>query len=155
MKILLLNQSIGSRVHLCGTKNMTEAIVAFLGSRKGGTAASELQWTLYGRYFTAGGHMYCSLNEVLYCGHYMEGSSQLVDTGIAAWMKCVTVNIIWKVLHSSWRIVLLSESIVFGEHYMEGTSYQVDECIAAWTKCVTVKIKWITGRRRFVNLFLT
>ena len=61
---------------------------------------SALQWTLYGRYYTAGGHWYCSLNEVRYSEHYMEGTSQQVDTGITAWMKCVTVNILWKILHS-------------------------------------------------------
>ena len=62
-----------------------------------------------GREFTAGGHWYCSLNEVRYSEHYMEGTSQQVGTGIVAWMKCVTVNIIWKVLHSRWTLVLQLE----------------------------------------------
>jgi len=32
-----------------------------------------------------------------------------VDSGIAAGMKCVTVNIIWKILHSRWTVVLQLE----------------------------------------------
>jgi hypothetical protein len=67
---------------------------------------SVLQWTLYGRYFTAGGQWYCILNGVCYNEHYMEDTSQQVDSGIAAWMECVTMNIIWKILHSSWTVVL-------------------------------------------------
>ena len=64
-----------------------------------------LQWTLIGRYFTASGQWYCSLNGVCYSEHYVEGTSQQVDSGIAAWMECVTVNINWKVLHSRWTVV--------------------------------------------------
>jgi len=30
----------------------------------------------------------------------MENTSELVDSGIAGWKHCVTVNIIWKILHS-------------------------------------------------------
>ena len=36
------------------------------------------------RYFTAGGHWYCKLNEVRYSEHYMEDTSQQMDSGIAA-----------------------------------------------------------------------
>jgi hypothetical protein len=32
----------------------------------------------------------------------LEDTSQQVDSGIAVWMECVTVNIMWKILHSSW-----------------------------------------------------
>ena len=63
----------------------------------------------YGRYFTVGGQWYCSLNGVCYSEHYMEDTSQQVDSGIAAWMECVTVNIIWKLLHSRWTVVLQLE----------------------------------------------
>jgi len=44
-----------------------------------------LQWTLCGRYFTGGGQWYCCLNEVWYGEHYVEGTSQQVESGIAVW----------------------------------------------------------------------
>ena len=65
---------------------------------------SVLQWTLAGRYFTAGGQMYCSLNGVCYSEHYLYFTSQLVDSVVATWMECVTVNIIWNLLHSKWTL---------------------------------------------------
>jgi len=68
-----------------------------------------LQWTLCGRYFTAGGQFYCSLNGMCYSEHYVEDTSQQVDSCIAAWMACVTVNIMWKILHSKWTVVLQLE----------------------------------------------
>ena len=80
---------------------------------------SALQWTLSGSYFTAGGQWYCSLNGVLYIEHYLEDTSQLVDSGVAAWMECVTVNIMWR-----------------------DTSQQVDSGIAAWMECFTLNIIW-------------
>jgi len=43
---------------------------------------------------------------VCYSEHYVEVTVQEVDSGIAVWMKCVTVNIMWKVLRSRWRVVL-------------------------------------------------
>ena len=95
---------------------------------------AKVQSTLIGRYFTAGGHWYCGLNEVRYSEHYMDGTSQQVDTGIAASKKCVTVNIIWKILHSMWTLVLQLEWSGYSEHYTEGTSQQVDTGIAAWKK---------------------
>ena len=94
---------------------------------------SALQWTLSGRYFTAGGQWYCSLNGVCYSEHYledtsqpggqvycslnglwyiepyMEGTSQQVDSVIAAWMQCVTANIMWKVLQWRWTVVMQLE----------------------------------------------
>ena len=70
---------------------------------------SVLQWTLSGRYFTAGGQWYCSLNGVCYSEHYVEDTSQQVDSVIAGWMECVTVNNIWKVLHSRWTVLLQVE----------------------------------------------
>ena len=39
----------------------------------------------------------------------MEGTSQQVDSSIAARMECVTVNIMWKILHSRWAVVLQFE----------------------------------------------
>jgi len=125
---------------------------------------SALQWTLYGSYFTECGHWNCSLNELHYSEHYMEGPSQYVDTGIAGWIKCITVNIIWKVLHSMWALVLQFEwsalqwtlygryftvcghgycclkEVHYIEHYMDVTSQYVDNGIAVWIKCITVKM---------------
>jgi len=125
-----------------------------------------LQFQLSGRYFTAGGQWYCGLNEVCYSEHYLEDTSQQADSCIAAWMKCVTVNIICKVLHCKWTVVLRLEwcvlhwtlsgryftaggqcycglnEVCYSEHYLVGTSLQVDRCIAAWMKCVTLNIIW-------------
>jgi len=125
-----------------------------------------LQWTLSGRYFTAGGQWYCSLNVVCCCEHYMEDISQQEDSVITGWMECVTVDNIWKILHSSLTVVLQLEWSVFlwtlsgwyftaggewycslnevcySEHYMEDTAQQVDSGIAAWMNCVTVNIIW-------------
>jgi len=42
----------------------------------------------------------------------MEDTAQQVDSSIAAWMECVTVNIIWKLLHSRWTVVLQLECSV-------------------------------------------
>jgi len=39
----------------------------------------------------------------------VEGTAHQVDSSIAAWMVCVTVNIMWKVLHSRWTGVLQVE----------------------------------------------
>ena len=127
---------------------------------------SVLQWKLSERYFTVGGQCYCSLNVLCYSKHYLEGTSLQVESGIAAWMKCVTVNINWKILHDRWTVVLLLEGSVlqwtlsgryftaggqwycglnvvcYSEYYLEDTSHQVDGCIAAWMKCVTVNIIW-------------
>jgi hypothetical protein len=55
---------------------------------------------------------YCSLNEVCYSEHYVEGTSQQVYSVIAARMKCVTVNIMWKIFHNRWRVLLRVEEIV-------------------------------------------
>ena len=37
-----------------------------------------------GKYFTACGQWYCSLNGVCYSEHYVEGTAQQVDSGIVA-----------------------------------------------------------------------
>jgi len=73
---------------------------------------SVLQWTICGRYCTSGGQCYCGLNGVCYSEQYVEGTAQQVDSGIVAWMKCVTVNIMWKVMHRRWTVVLWIEWIV-------------------------------------------
>ena len=72
----------------------------------------KVQVTFVGRYFPAGGQWYCRLNRVCYSESYLEGTSQQVDSGIAAWMECVTVKVIWKVLHSRWTVVLPLEQSV-------------------------------------------
>jgi len=73
---------------------------------------SVLQWTLCGRYCTAGGQLYCGLKEVCYSEHYVEAIAQQVDSCIVDWMDCVTANIMWKVLHSRWTVVLCVECSV-------------------------------------------
>jgi len=35
----------------------------------------------------------------------VEGTAQQVDSTIAGRMECVTVNIMWKVQHSTWTVV--------------------------------------------------
>jgi len=115
-----------------------------------------LQWTLCGRYCTAGALCYCGLNVVCYSEHYAEGTAQQVDCVIVGWMLCVTVNIEWKGLHSRWTVVLWVECCVlqwavcgryctaggqlycglnvvcYSEQYVEGTAQQVDSCIVGW-----------------------
>ena len=127
---------------------------------------SVLQWTLCGGYSTASGQWYCSLNGVCYSKHYVEETSQQVDSGIAAWVECVTVNIMWKILHSRWTVVLQLEwsvlqwiicgryftacgqwycslnGVCYSEHYVEYNTQQVNSGIAAWVECVTVNIMW-------------
>ena len=127
---------------------------------------SVLQWALYGRYFRESGQLYCSFNGVCYSEHYFEDNSQQVDSGIVAWIDYVTVNIIWKIIHNSWAVILQLELIVlqwtlygryctgggqwycslnwlcYSEHYMEDTAQEVDSGISAWMECVTVNIIW-------------
>jgi len=67
---------------------------------------SVLQWTLCGKYCTAGGQLYCGFNGVCCSEHYVEGNSQQVDRGIVGWMECVSVNRMWNLLHSRWTLVL-------------------------------------------------
>jgi len=127
---------------------------------------SVLQWTLCRRYYTAGGQLYSGLNTVFYSEQYVEVTAQQVDCRVVAWMKCVTVNIMWKVLYSRWTVVLWLECKVlqwtvcgryctaggewycglnvkcYSEQYVEGTVQQVDSVIVAWMECVTVNIMW-------------
>jgi len=127
---------------------------------------SVLLWTLCGRYCAAGGQCYCRLKEVSYSENYVEDTAQQVRSGIAFWMECVTVNIMWKVLHSRWTVVLWLEcsvlqwtlcgsyctaggqwycslnGVCYSEHYVEGTEQQVDSGFVAWMHCVTVTIMW-------------
>jgi len=119
-----------------------------------------------GRYLTAGEQCNSRLTGGCYSEHYVEGTAQQVDSIIAGWMECVTMNIIWKVLHSSWTVLLQVEwnvlqwtlygkyctaggqyycglnGMCYNEHYMESTAQQVDSSIAGWMECVTVNIMW-------------
>jgi hypothetical protein len=52
-----------------------------------------IQWILFGRYLTLGEGWYYSLNKVPHVEHYVEGTSQHLDTGITAWIHSVTINI--------------------------------------------------------------
>jgi len=87
---------------------------------------SVLQWTVCGRYWTAGGQWYCGLNGVCYSEQYVEVSSQQVDSSIVGWMECVTE-----------------------EQYVESTEQQVDRGIVGWMECVTVNSMWKVLKRRW------
>ena len=89
-----------------------------------------------------------------YSEHYVESTVQQVDSGIAVWMECVTLNIIWKIRHSKWTVVLqfvwnLLQLILcvcyctaveqcycrlyglcYSEHLVEGTTQQMDSGIS-------------------------
>jgi hypothetical protein len=65
-----------------------------------------------------------------------------VVTGIAIWLKCVTVNIIWKTIQSMWKRALLLEWNALQWNCIEDTSQQVVTVIAAWLKCVILNIRW-------------
>jgi len=52
------------------------------------------------------------LNVMCYSEQYVEGTAQQVDNGIVCRMECVTVNSMWKVLHSKWTVVLWVECSV-------------------------------------------
>ena len=88
-----------------------------------------------------------------YSESYVDDTAQQVDSDIVAWMDCVTVNIVWKLLQSRWTVVLWLEwsvlqctlcgryctaggqwycglnGVCYIEHYVEGTEQQVDSSI--------------------------
>ena len=68
-----------------------------------------LQLTIYGSYCTAGGLWYCGLNGACYSEHYVEFIAQKVDSVIVGRMERVTVNSLWKLLHSMWTVLLWVE----------------------------------------------
>jgi len=96
---------------------------------------SVLQLTLCRSYCTAGIQLYCSSNGAFWSEHHEEITSQHVDSVFAAGMECVTVNILWKILHSRWTVVLHLEwrlnGVCYSEHYVGDTAQQVDNVIAA------------------------
>jgi hypothetical protein len=139
---------------------------------------SVLQWTVCGRYCTACGQRYCGLNGVCYSEQYVEGTAQQVDRGIVAWMECVTVNSMWKVLHFRWRVLLWLEwsvlqwticvryctadgqwycslnGVCYSENYVDNTAQQVNSCNKDWMNCVTVNIMGsycTTGGQRYCS----
>jgi len=103
---------------------------------------SVLQWTVCGRYCTAGGQLYCRLNVVYYSELFVEGTTQMVDSGIVSRMECVTVNSMWKVLHSRWTVVLWVECSVLqwtvcGKilHSRWTVVLWVERSVLQWTVC--------------------
>jgi hypothetical protein len=87
---------------------------------------SALQWTLYGRYFTSGGHCYCSLNGVRYSEHYMEDTSQQMELvwqlelillqGRLCWTTSIlfNTNMLWNFLFIlSTYIYILNNTFFF------------------------------------------
>jgi len=70
---------------------------------------SVLQLTICAMYCTAGGHYYFILNGLCFSEHYEIITAQPVDSVVACWLVCVTVNVMWNVLHSNWTVVLQFE----------------------------------------------
>jgi len=127
---------------------------------------SVIQWIVCGGYCTAGGEWSCILNGVCCGEHYVKGTVEQVDSSIVGWMECVTVNIMWKVLHSSWTVLFWVECSVlhwtvcgryctaggqlycslnvlcYSEQYVEGTAQQADSSIVCRMECVTVNSMW-------------
>ena len=123
-----------------------------------------LQWTLHGSYSTIVGQWRCGLNGVCYSEQNVEGTAQQVDRAIVGSMECVSVNIMWKLLHGRWTVVFWLERSVlqwgisgrnckaggeqncslnwmcYSDHYVENTAQQMDNGIVAWMECVTVNI---------------
>ena len=50
-----------------------------------------------------------NLNGVCYCEHTLEDTTHLVDSFIVGGMDCVTMNIIWNLLHCRWKVDLQVE----------------------------------------------
>jgi len=124
------------------------------------------QWTLSGRYFTVGRMYCCSLNGVYYSEFYVVVTAQQVDSCIAIWMDCVTLNVMRKLFHSTWTEVLQFEWCVLqwnicgsyctacGQSYfslngmcysqplVEFTALHMLSVILGWMECVTVCIMW-------------
>jgi len=138
---------------------------------------SVLQWTLCGRYCTTCRQWYCELNGVCYSQHFVEVISQQVDSRIAAWMECITVNIMWNLLHSRWTVLLWVECSVlqwtfsgryctafrqcncrlngvrYIKHYVEDTAQHLDNGIAVWMQCVLVNFMWKILHSRWTVVF--
>jgi hypothetical protein len=68
----------------------------------------------------------------------MEDISQQVDNAITAWIKCVIVNITWKIIQGKWTQILGLNEVGYSEIYMEDISQQVATAFAAWMKCFKV-----------------
>ena len=108
--------------------------------------------TFFGRYFTAGGHWYCSLNEVCYSEHYMEYTSQQVDTGIAVWMKCVTGNNLWEIFTAIGHCCCSLDEFIDIEQYMQTPQFQSTPIRYALFNILFVHIYWWTKWHLFVSL---
>jgi len=91
---------------------------------------------------------------VCYSENYVEETAQLVDSAIAGGMECVTVIIMWKLLHSRWTVIFPVEwsvlqrtlcgryctsggqsycrlnGVCYSEHYVEVTAQQVHSNIS-------------------------
>jgi len=61
---------------------------------------SVLQWVLYASTLQQVDSVIAVRYKVRYSEHYLQDTLQHVDSVTAAWMECVTVNIIYKILYS-------------------------------------------------------
>jgi len=72
----------------------------------------------------------------------VESTAKQVDSGIAVWMECVTVNIMWKVLHSRWTVVLQVEWSALQQTLCGRYCTAVGQWYCSLMECVTVNIMW-------------
>jgi len=72
----------------------------------------------------------------------MEVTAQKVDGVIVVWMECVTENIIWMLLHSTWRVVLCLEWSDYSELYVEDNAQHVESDNVVWMVFVSMNITW-------------
>ena len=127
---------------------------------------SVLQWTEFGGYCNVVGQCYCGLNGVFYSEHYVESTAHQVDSAIVGWMEYVTLNSMWKLLHSRRTMLLWLEwgvlqwttcrcyctsggevycglnEVCYYKHYVEVTAQQLDSGILCRKECDIVKIMW-------------
>jgi len=62
----------------------------------------------------------------------LEETAQQVYSGIAAWLECVTVNIIWNILHRVGQWYCSLNGVRYSLYFLESTLQQVDTGIAVW-----------------------
>jgi len=99
---------------------------------------SVLQWTLCGKHCTASGQWYCRLNGVCYSEQYVECTAHQEDSDTWDWMECVTVNIMWNLLHSRSTVKLKFEWSVLRWALCGCNAQLVVSVISCWMDWITV-----------------
>ena len=75
-----------------------------------------------------------------------------MDSCIAGWMECVTVNIIWKILHAQVDSCIAVRLECVAVNIM-CTAQQMDSGISVWMECDTVNIMWKLLHSRWKVVF--